>query len=140
RASAERAAALLEGLDPGLGPLVLANLNAPRQLVASGARAAIAALAARCDAERVVARPIKTACAFHSPLMAPVAAEWAAFLAERAPHLRAPTRGRVVSSVTAAPYPAEAGAVEATLARQVVAPVRWVEAVERLHAEGARLL
>lgn len=121
----------LEGLP---GPLVLANLNGPRQIVASGTLAGIAALEERCRESRVATTRLKTACAFHSPLMAPVRAEWETFLRER--EFQAP-RG-VVSSVSAAPIP-DAAAVRPGLAEQVVAPVRWIETVEALYASGARL-
>ncbi|HBP22253.1 MAG TPA: hypothetical protein DEA08_31280 [Planctomycetes bacterium] len=134
RATPRRAADLLEGIE---GVAVPANLNAPRQTVVSGSAEAIDALAARCQALDLPARPIPTACAFHSPLMAPVAAEWRAFLAERA--FAAPAPERVLSSVEAAPYPADPAAVRRTLAEQITAPVRWVETVEALYARGARV-
>jgi len=133
-AEAEWVEAQLEGLP---GPLVVANLNGPRQVVASGTEAGIAALAERCEAERVAVTRLRTACAFHSPLMAPVQTDWERYLAGRAEHFAAP-RG-VMSAVSVAPYPSEPDAVRETLARQVVSPVRWVEAIEALYASGARL-
>lgn len=129
-----RAAALIEGLP---GPLVLANLNGPKQVVASGTLEGIAALEARCREVRVGATRLKTACAFHSPLMAPVQGEWDAFLATRSAAFSAP-RG-VLSSVDAAPYAESGAAVASALSRQVVSPVRWIETVEALHARGGRL-
>ena len=123
--------AQLEGLP---GPLVLANLNGPRQVVASGTLAGINALEARCREARIATTRLKTACAFHSPLMAPVRSEWERFLAER--EFAAP-RG-VVSSVSAAEL-SGAAAVAPSLAEQIVAPVRWVETVEALYAAGARV-
>jgi malonyl CoA-acyl carrier protein transacylase/NAD(P)-dependent dehydrogenase (short-subunit alcohol dehydrogenase family)/acyl carrier protein len=121
----------LEGLP---GPLVLANLNGPRQVVASGTVAAIKALEERCREARVATTRLKTACAFHSPLMAPVRTEWERFLDER--EFAAP-RG-VFSGVCAGPL-ADAAAVRANLAEQIVAPVRWIETVEALYAAGARV-
>lgn len=121
----------LEGLP---GPLVLANLNGPRQVVASGTIPGIAALEERCRAARVATTRLKTACAFHSPLMEPVRAEWERFLADRE---FARPEG-VVSSVSAAPI-AEAAAVRPSLGEQIVAPVRWIETVEALYEAGARV-
>ncbi|MGE0711593.1 MAG: SDR family NAD(P)-dependent oxidoreductase [Planctomycetota bacterium] len=134
RAAPARAAELARDL-PGVA--VPANLNAPDQTVVSGELAAIEALAARCEAEGVSARPVPTTCAFHSPLMQPVADEWRAFLAGRA--LRAPRAEQVVSSLDARPYPPDPEAVRAALAEQVTGPVRWVETVLALWERGARL-
>lgn len=123
-----------EQLDGLPGPLVLANINGPRQVVASGTLAGIAALEERCREARVATTRLKTACAFHSPLMAPVRAEWEAFLAER--EFAAP-RG-VVSSVSAKALSDESE-VRPSLAEQIVAPVRWIETVEALYQAGARV-
>ena len=51
--------------------LSIANQNAPDQNVVAGPRAAVRKLVARCRAAGVRAVELRTACAFHSPLMAP---------------------------------------------------------------------
>lgn len=117
------------------GVVVVANLNAPGQVVVSGERGALA----RCSealtaagARRVV--PLKVAGAFHSPVMQP-AAERLAHDLERT-EFRDP-RVPVVSNVTAAPV-RDAAAARATLARQVVAPVLFERSLRAILAEGGR--
>ena len=102
------------------GTVVVANLNAPGQVVISGENGALADACARLEAagaRRVVQLPV--AGAFHSPVMQPAAERLAADLAETP---FATPSVPVVSNVTAEPV-RDAETARATLARQVVAPV-----------------
>ncbi len=76
-ANPETLGELLAGLD-----ITLANMNAPRQTVISGTRAAIDESIARCTAKDVRARLLPVACAFHSPLMEPAQQRLADFLGQ----------------------------------------------------------
>ena len=113
--------------------LVVANDNAPGQVVVSGRREAITAAAdalRAAGAKRVLPLPVSGA--FHSPRMADVAERLAeAFAAETWSDARIP----VVSNVTADPE-TDAGRIRALLAEQVRSPVEWVASVERLVREG----
>jgi [acyl-carrier-protein] S-malonyltransferase len=113
--------------------LVVANDNAPGQVVISGHAEAIEAAeeAARlAGARRCVRLPVSGA--FHSPLMASVAEELtAAFGAEAWHDATVP----VVSNVTAEPL-TDADRIRALLAEQVRSPVEWVRSVERMVADG----
>ncbi len=127
----ERVAAVVaEAAD---GDLVVANDNAPGQVVISGSLAAITvaepALQAA-GARRVIA--LKVSGPFHSPLMAPVGEALARAFGEVAWHDASPP---VVSNVTAEPV-AEAGTIRSLLARQVSSPVEWVASVRRMVADG----
>lgn len=116
-----------------LGPVVVANENAPGQLVISGAQAAVTRageLAKAAGASRVM--PLKVSAAFHSPLMAR-AAEGLRAAIEQA-EIRAAVIP-VVANVTAEPI-VEAAAIRVELVRQVTAPVRWIASVERMVAAG----
>ena len=116
-----------------LGPVVIANENAPGQLVISGASAAVARaseLARAAGASRAL--PLKVSAAFHSPLMAG-AAEGLRDAIEQAP-LR-PAGTPVVANVTARPIQDEA-AIRAELIQQVTAPVRWIATVEYMAGAG----
>ncbi|MDD5563762.1 MAG: ACP S-malonyltransferase [Thermoanaerobaculaceae bacterium] len=113
--------------------VVAANFNAPEQTVIAGHAGAVARagelLVAR-GAKRVV--PLPVSAPFHSPLMAPARAGLAPVLAAL------PFAGLSVAlynNVDAAPV-ADADAVRDGLVRQVDAPVRWVELVERMVADG----
>jgi [acyl-carrier-protein] S-malonyltransferase len=114
--------------------VVIANYNAPGQLVISGAAAAVeraSALAKELGAKRVV--PLKVSAAFHSPLMRP-AAEGLRPAIEQADVAEACVP--VVANVTAAPL-RQANELRAELIAQVTAPVRWIASVQYLAAAGA---
>ena len=119
------------------GVVVVANLNAPGQVVVSGAVDAVTALADRArgaGARRVI--PLRVSGAFHSPLMAEAATDFARVL-EAVP-LRDPSVP-VVANVDASPA-ISATAVRDRLRRQMVSPVRWEESVATLLRLGAEVL
>lgn len=113
--------------------LVVANDNAPGQIVISGLRGPLEAaegVLREAGARRVIRLPV--AGPFHSPLMAEVAEQLAdAFEAEAWSDARIP----VMSNVTAEPI-TDAGRIRALLAEQVRSPVEWTRCVERMAEEG----
>lgn len=115
--------------------VVVANINAPEQTVISGSAAGVAA-AERLAMERGAKRAVRlnVSGAFHSPLMAGAAAQVAAVLE----HVEiAPARVPVVANVDAAAV-TQPDEIRDRLRRQITAPVRWVECVQRLVALDAR--
>jgi [acyl-carrier-protein] S-malonyltransferase len=118
---------LCAGID-GVWP---ANFNSPGQVVVSGRQAALDELAAKATAagaKRVL--PLAVSGAFHSPLMA--AAE-------------APLRAELEKTAWRTPDPAffsacslefESGDFVELLSRQLVSPVRFTAAVNKLYASG----
>jgi [acyl-carrier-protein] S-malonyltransferase len=110
--------------------LVVANDNAPGQLVLSGTLDAIAAAEEVAREETGArARRIDVTGAFHSPLMEPAAARLRAAL-ERTPV--APARLPVYSNGSAAPFTD----VRRELAENLLRPVRWRETLLALRAAG----
>jgi [acyl-carrier-protein] S-malonyltransferase len=113
--------------------LVVANDNAPGQIVISGTTDALARAdpaLAKAGARRVIA--LKVSGAFHSPLMAPVSIALAhAF--DEVPWSDA--EPPLVSNVTGEPI-RDAQVIRELLARQVCSPVEWVASVRRMVAEG----
>jgi [acyl-carrier-protein] S-malonyltransferase len=113
--------------------LVVANDNAPGQVVISGRRGALAAATEpmrAAGARRVVPLPVSGP--FHSPLMSGVAEELsAAFDGESWRDARVP----VISNVTAEPV-IDAGRIRVLLAEQVRSPVEWVRSVRRMAGDG----
>ena len=109
------------------GVLVVANLNAPGQVVISGDLPAIEA-AEKVAGEHGIRRPTRlpVAGAFHSPLMQPGADRLARVL--EGVEVRAP-RVPVISNVTAAPT-TDPAAIRQQLIDQVTHPGRFVECVE----------
>ncbi len=113
--------------------VVAANFNAPEQTVIAGHAAAVARageLLRQRGAKRVVELPVSAP--FHSPLMLPAREGLAPVLAALP---FAPLAVPLYNNVDAAAVQAEA-AVRDGLLRQVDAPVRWVELVERMVADG----
>jgi [acyl-carrier-protein] S-malonyltransferase len=110
--------------------LSIANDNAPDQLVLSGALAALDEAESLLREQRVRAKRLPVAGAFHSPLMEP-AVEPFRRLAEHV-EVRAP-RVPVLSCVTAAPFQD----VREQLVQAIVSPVRWTEVMSALQELGA---
>jgi [acyl-carrier-protein] S-malonyltransferase len=120
--------------DSAAGEVVEAvNFNAPSQVVIAGHKSAVeraAAAAKNAGAKRAVMLPVSAP--FHSSLLQPAAARLAEYL-ERVPFTApaVPVANNVdVAVVTEAP------AIRDALARQARSPVRWVEVVRRVAAEG----
>ncbi len=112
---------------------VAANFNAPEQTVIAGHAGAVARagqLLQAGGAKRVV--PLPVSAPFHSPLMRPAREGLAPVLAalEFRP-LEVPLYNNVDVAPSSEPY-----AVRDGLVRQVDAPVRWVELIERMAADG----
>jgi [acyl-carrier-protein] S-malonyltransferase len=113
--------------------VVVANYNAPDQLVISGSSLAVeqaGQLARARGAKRVL--PLKVSAAFHSPLMIHAAEGMArAIEAVVVRDLHVP----LIANVTAEPL-LTAGDVRREVVAQVVAPVRWIASVQRLANDG----
>jgi [acyl-carrier-protein] S-malonyltransferase len=114
-------------------PVVLALDNAPANVVVSGADVAVdrlEALARAAGARRTSVLDVSNA--FHSPLMQPALARWAAALA--AVELRTP-QCPVVPNTTAAPT-RDVATIHTALLDQLTAPVRWAETMRCLAESG----
>jgi len=126
-AKRSEAEALAEGND-----LVVANDNAPEQIVLSGPIAGIEAAEAEASEGDLRAKRLPVAGAFHSPLLEHVVEPFLAAMGEV--EVRRP-RAPVYSCVTAAPFdddPRDA------LAKALVSTVRWVEVLHAVHSAGGR--
>ncbi len=113
--------------------VVIANYNAPGQLVISGGVPGVqrvSELAKAAGAKRAV--PLKVSAAFHSPLMRDAAAAMAQVLAD-APiaDLEVP----LLANVTADERQ-QAASVREELTQQVASPVRWVASIEYMTQRG----
>ncbi|MGH8688032.1 MAG: ACP S-malonyltransferase [Burkholderiales bacterium] len=109
------------------------NFNAPGQVVIAGHRQAVARAIDACKArgaKRAIALPVSAP--FHSSLMRPAAERLRGYLADvtiAAP--RYPLVNNVDVSIETQP-----SAIKDALVRQAAAPVRWVEIVRRMAADG----
>jgi [acyl-carrier-protein] S-malonyltransferase len=122
--------AAVRALADDLG-LVVANDNAPGQLVLAGADGALDRAAERAR-EQTGARPrrLDVAGAFHSPLMEPAAARLSAALSRVA---LSPPRFPVYSNASARPFRDP----RHELAENLLSPVRWRETLIALDGAGA---
>ena len=118
---------------PGAGKVVVANDNAPGQLVLSGEMTALERameLARAAGAKRVV--PLQVSGAFHSPVMAPASAALTeAITAVQLQDAHAP----IVANITAQPL-TDAADLRAELAEQIAAPVQWTRSIQWLADDG----
>ena len=126
-----------DDLRPRLGPdVVVANINGPHQTVVAGPTAAVEALVATLTAEKVSAKRLNVAAAFHSPIVANAADVFAGCLDEIE---IAQPRLPVWSNASAEMYPSDPDDVRDTLAAQLRQPVRFVDQVEAMYDAGARV-
>lgn len=112
-------------------PVVIAAYNGPQQTVVSGPVPSVRRVCERAASRGLVATTIAVSHAFHSELVAPAAAALRDHLARQ--HF-GPLVRRVVSTVTAAELPSDTD-VATLLAQQVLAPVRFAEAVTTTAAD-----
>jgi [acyl-carrier-protein] S-malonyltransferase len=117
----------------GDGVCTVANLNSPVQTVIAGHAAAVARaqeLATAAGARRVMALAVSAP--FHSPLMAPAREGLAPTLRDTS---FADPAVPVVTNIDARPV-TNGDAARDALERQIDGPVRWVESIEWMVAEG----
>jgi len=115
------------------GVVQAVNFNSPEQIVIAGEKAAVQRAAERCvalGAKRVV--PLPVSAPFHSSLMKPAGEKLRGYLAKvsiAAPRLR--LVNNVDVKVENAPE-----AIKDALVRQASSPVRWVETIRAMRAQG----
>ena len=138
-ATAEASASATSGtgfIHPGMGKVIIANFNAPGQIVISGEQRALQIAMERAKArgaKRVI--PLAVSGAFHSPVMQPAAGTLAEAI--RATTLRdAPIP--VISNISATPL-TTATAITEELAQQIAAPVQWTRTIEYLVNAGVNV-
>ncbi len=128
-------AAVRESLAGYADRLVVAAVNGPKAVVVSGAADAAAEWAEQWRAAGGAARPLRVSHAFHSPLMAPMLAEFAevarsvAYAAPQVP---------IMSTVTGGPLDAAGVDWAEHWVEQVSRPVRFLDGVRALEAAGTR--
>lgn len=120
--------------DAGEDALRIANYNTPQQHVVSGTPAAVQAAGRLTKERKGRAVALAVSGAFHSPLMAPAATEFAKALEKK--HFSTP-RMPVVCNVSAAPE-TDPAAIRGLMARQMTQSVLWTQSVRRMHDDGVR--
>lgn len=129
----QRTADLPANAHPGMGRVIVANFNAPGQIVISGEQGALEAAMEQArarGAKRVI--PLVVSGAFHSPVMQPASQGLSRTLAT--------TEVRdanipVIGNIQAAPL-TEATAIREELAGQIAASVQWTRTIEYMASQG----
>jgi len=112
------------------------NFNAPNQCVIAGSTEAIHTLLEVLKQEGISAKKLEVACAFHSPLLAKSKDLYAEVLKDIPfGEMQIP----VWSNTTAEIYPADPSAIKERLTEHLVQPVRFVEQMQAMYNDGARI-
>lgn len=115
-------------------PVVVANINAPGQIVISGSREAVKLVAQRVAGKQGRAIPLEVGGAWHSPYLESAAEEFARFLDGL--EFRKPVRP--FYSVVLQRPENDPAVIKQSLKDQMLAQVNWVQAVTNLIADGYR--
>ncbi|GAC1367884.1 MAG: ACP S-malonyltransferase [Ktedonobacteraceae bacterium] len=121
------------GKHPGQGRVILANYNAPGQIVIAGEQHALetaSTLARERGAKRVI--PLSVSGAFHSPVMLPATTSLAHSIEKTDIHNASVP---IISNITAQPL-TTAQQLRSELARQVSESVQWIRIIEYLSGVG----
>ncbi len=122
--------AAVEKLCMGFRQVWPVNYNCPGQLVVAGAAAEMPAFCEAVKAAGGVAKRLPVGGAFHTPLMAEAARDFAGLLQKaNVGDARMPVYANRTAAPYAPPYPD-------TLAAQMHSPVRWHESILRMRADG----
>ncbi len=119
-----------EGLD-----LIVANHNAPNQVVLSGSTPEIVRAAELFMRHGNQCKRLPVPAAFHSPMVAGIRQAFERALAELP---LATTALPVFANTTGSEYPAEPGPARALLANQLAQPVEFVATIEKMYQTGVR--
>ncbi|MBR1821642.1 MAG: ACP S-malonyltransferase [Clostridia bacterium] len=114
------------------GYVVAANYNCPTQTVISGEAAAVDQAIALAREQRIRGKKLAVSAPFHCALMEPAARKLEALFAEKA--FAAPSLP-VYMNVDGAAN-ADAAAIPGLLVRQAMSPVRWVQTLRNMQADG----
>jgi len=108
--------------------LWVANKNSENQTAVSGRAEAIDRFCTYLKSAGVMFKKLALSGAFHTPLFETAANGMATYLEQVT--FNDVSFGRVISNVTAQPYPQDAGQVKDLLVRQIVSPVEFIAAVQ----------
>lgn len=126
----------IEALLPNWPGVVVANHNAPRQVVVSGPLERVEALVEHLNSQGTRCAMLPVSGAFHSPAMEAAREHWLGDIAETNWKNTAFPVMRGGEQVVFPEAPPEA---KQLLAGQLTAPVEFVATIEALHREGARI-
>ncbi|HVM70400.1 MAG TPA: acyltransferase domain-containing protein, partial [Anaerolineales bacterium] len=118
------------------GYVVIANINSPVQCVIGGETAAVEAAIAAFLANGLQATKIAVSHAFHTRIVAPASQPLRKVIARM--NIQAPAIP-IIANVTGKLYPGSREEILDMLATQVASPVQFVQGVNELYEQGARI-
>jgi acyl transferase domain-containing protein/NAD(P)-dependent dehydrogenase (short-subunit alcohol dehydrogenase family) len=114
---------------------VVANKNAPRQVVLSGPVGVIRRASSLFSSLGIASKQLDVSAAFHSPLVAGCQTSFRSFLDGME---WKPARIPVFANATGTPYPDDPQTARELLASQLARPVEFVAQIEAMHLMGGR--
>ncbi|NET12288.1 MAG: SDR family NAD(P)-dependent oxidoreductase, partial [Okeania sp. SIO1H6] len=126
---------VIEAIGEYSSQVAIAAINGPKSIVISGEREGIAAICSKLESQRVKAKKLQVSHAFHSPLMEPMLAEFAA-VAQEVTYNQ--PRISLISNVTGEKVSAEIATPEYWV-RHVRQPVKFAQSMKTLHEQGYQL-
>jgi polyketide-type polyunsaturated fatty acid synthase PfaA len=133
QAGIEDISGILEGLTP---ELVIANDNAPNQIVLSGPLSLIDTAQARCKAAGLKAHRLNVATGFHSSCVEKAVTP---FKDKLAAYTFSTPQRTVYANSSAAPYPKTPRSMQKRLGDQIGKPVRFRQSIAAMYEAGARI-
>jgi len=115
--------------------VTIANYNAPNQTIVAGSESDVAGFSEQLSAQSLKFTSLPVATAFHSDIVSPSVTPFKAFLKEQRFNA---ANIPVFGNLNGKPYPKQSASVKKQLGEQIANPVRFVDQIEVLYAEGVR--
>ena len=122
--------------ESGVDDIWLVNKNSEKQTAIAGTSKGIDLFCAYLKDKDIFHKKLALSAPFHTPILEPAAANMAKTLESVQFNLN--NAHKIISNLTAKPYPADEQMIRTHLARQIVSPVEFVESVKGVHAHGCK--
>ena len=120
----------------GIKDIWLVNKNSEKQTAIAGTTKGIDLFCAYLKDKAIFHKKLALSAPFHTPILEPAAVNMANTLESVQFNLK--NAHKIISNLTAKPYPADEQMIRTHLARQIVSPVEFVESVKGVHAQGCK--
>ncbi len=120
--------------ESGLKDIYITNKNSENQTAVSGKTHAINDFCQYLTSRNIIFKKLNLSAAFHTPLLQEAAEKLRDYLATVT--FNDTAFGRVISNVTARPYPENRREVKDLLARQITSPVEFIRSIEYVYESG----
>ncbi len=118
----------------GLQDIYITNKNSENQTAVSGKTPAIDSFCEYLTTQNIIFKKLNLSAAFHTPLLQDAAEKLRDYL--NTITFNDTAFGRVISNVTARPYPENRREVKDLLAKQITSPVEFIRSIEYVYESG----